>query len=91
MRTLGVQKLDVSVGRGPKSWTCPYVFNGLWSATVNDALTRAPEARAKPVRGPAAVLGRVDGRRVAPHVYKPARLVYLGAAARNRSALGAAP
>ncbi len=58
---------------------------------VNGLLTRAPEARAKPVRGPAAALGRVDGRRAAPHVYKPARLVYLDAAARNRSALGAAP
>ena len=58
---------------------------------VNDLLTGAPETWANAACGPAAALGRVDGRRTAPHVYKPARLVYLDATARNRSALGAAP
>ncbi len=39
MRTSEVQKLDVSVGRGPKSWTCPYGFNGLQAGKVNGLLT----------------------------------------------------
>ncbi len=41
MRTLQAQKLDVSVGRGPKSWTCPYVFKGLQATDVNTSLGTA--------------------------------------------------
>ena len=41
MRTSRVQKLDVSVRRGQKSWTCHYVFNGLRGGTVN-SLRRKP-------------------------------------------------
>ncbi len=48
MRTLGVQKLDVSVGRGPKSWTCPYVFNGLQATDVNTSLGTAGRAGLNP-------------------------------------------
>ena len=39
MRTPEAQKLDVSVGRRRKSWTCPYVFNGLMGVTNNSLLS----------------------------------------------------
>ncbi len=45
MRTFQAQKLDVSVGRGPKSWTCPYVFNDLEGAVVNYKLTARVQFR----------------------------------------------
>ncbi len=51
MRTSKARKLDVSVGRGRKSWTCPYVFNGLGYGAVKPDLTPARGGRPLRNRG----------------------------------------